>query len=762
MSDAEADEGFRIVFPRPTAARSGPGNGTAGRSVSSASASVTSPPKPSAGVAPVQSGFEAFTKTFTQGAKAVSKGVEGVVQSGTDTAKLTANQLNKLVDPNAPLAYVVTQAPAPKTDIELLLMGKQPVKIFYPLPRVLAFYNEALVIGHALPSGDGMEYEAAVQLIELAPKLVKMLGDDAPRIDFDSQGWIEEVRGTNAIRVAGIELEASSEDEKNEWTDLFAQLALAGRGWSRHEAVRGTVWSAVVLDDFELLTALAEDVNKPDAKGKCALHYAAAKSQGGNAVAVLLSLGADANALDDDLSAPLHLAALAGNALGVHALLRGGADPDAKDLKERTAFFCAAQAACELPTMDDAIELVAVLEALAEGGADVEARDVDDKTVLHDTVESAGASRDGVLVALLEPPMFMSAVSTFGPLARSPLHQVAARADDASMLAVARILLDHGARPNAADKAGDSPLMLLLRGEPHMPGGASYPILTSERVELAALLVLNGARFDVANAAGQTPADAAKAQQMRLDEKVARWLARREPAQTAAMAADPQTLWNLPRAAEPKTAGGAPASSSSASGISSQLRSRFVKGLENVSLSFQPENEANFCAGCHKAFSFTARKVHCRACGVVFCTQCTSKTFTMSPPASAPPPAVAVKGNVCDACFNQMSTAVSSAAAALDRLSKDREAARRTLGENRAELFQGVDMPELAAHAAGDQRKKTTNSAMGAASAARDALAARGDTLHTIADKSRMMQNNAQDFASNASKLRKQQENAWW
>jgi len=77
-------------------------------------------------------------------------------------------------------------------------------------------------------------------------------------------------------------------------------------------------------------------------------------------------MGADPNALDDELSAPLHIAALAGNALGVHALLRGGADPNAKDLKERTAFFCACSAACMRETVDEAEQLVAVLEALAE------------------------------------------------------------------------------------------------------------------------------------------------------------------------------------------------------------------------------------------------------------------------------------------------------------------------------------------------------------------------------------------------------------
>jgi len=45
---------------------------------------------------------------------------------------------------------------------------------------------------------------------------------------------------------------------------------------------------------------------------------------------------------------------------------------------------------------------------------------------------------------------------------------------------------------------------------------------------------------------------------------------------------------------------------------------------------------------------------------------------------------------------------------------------------------------------------------------AKESLMERGEKLQSLAEKTRQMQNNAQDFASNASKLRKQQENAWW
>ena len=46
--------------------------------------------------------------------------------------------------------------------------------------------------------------------------------------------------------------------------------------------------------------------------------------------------------------------------------------------------------------------------------------------------------------------------------------------------------------------------------------------------------------------------------------------------------------------------------------------------------------------------------------------------------------------------------------------------------------------------------------------ATRDKLAERGERLKGIQDKTEQMQSDADDFASMAEKLRKQQEKSWW
>ena len=87
---------------------------------------------------------------------------------------------------------------------------------------------------------------------------------------------------------------------------------------------------------------------------------------------------------------------------------------------------------------------------------------------------------------------------------------------------------------------------------------------------------------------------------------------------------------------------------------------------------WQSEAEASACIGCKKAFKLLERKTHCRHCGLVFCTQCTSKIFTLAPPIGSSNP-TPIKDKVCDGCFNSMSTLVEKTGDALKQLSKEKE-----------------------------------------------------------------------------------------
>ncbi|XP_023942586.2 hepatocyte growth factor-regulated tyrosine kinase substrate isoform X2 [Bicyclus anynana] len=62
------------------------------------------------------------------------------------------------------------------------------------------------------------------------------------------------------------------------------------------------------------------------------------------------------------------------------------------------------------------------------------------------------------------------------------------------------------------------------------------------------------------------------------------------------------------------------------------------------------------CHRCRVAFTLMVRKHHCRACGQVFCQQCSSKTSTL------PKFGIEKEVRVCDACFDKVSRPPSSTA----------------------------------------------------------------------------------------------------
>ncbi|CAH1179894.1 unnamed protein product [Phaedon cochleariae] len=69
--------------------------------------------------------------------------------------------------------------------------------------------------------------------------------------------------------------------------------------------------------------------------------------------------------------------------------------------------------------------------------------------------------------------------------------------------------------------------------------------------------------------------------------------------------------------------------------------------------------DGDVCHRCRVQFSLMQRKHHCRACGQVFCSQCTSKTSTL------PKYGIEKEVRVCDSCFDEASKPSAASKAAL-------------------------------------------------------------------------------------------------
>lgn len=84
----------------------------------------------------------------------------------------------------------------------------------------------------------------------------------------------------------------------------------------------------------------AEIVNQRDELGQSALHMAADKGDP-QIISILLSAGADPNAIDHEGISVLEAAVIGGNVHAVKLLLDAGADPDHEDMEGDTPRNCA-------------------------------------------------------------------------------------------------------------------------------------------------------------------------------------------------------------------------------------------------------------------------------------------------------------------------------------------------------------------------------------------------------------------------------------
>ena len=265
------------------------------------------------------------------------------------------------------------------------------------------------------------------------------------------------------------------------------------------EAVRGRDHAAVAT-----LLAQGADANARQADGATALHWAAHHDDL-ETVQQLLAAGADAGAANDYGATPVWLAATNGNAAIIAALLDAGADPNAALESGETVLMAAARtgtpaavaalldAGAEIESAQASKGQTALMWAVAENrleaarlllerGADVHARSRTAASVdlwgarNQVSAEPASAALSDAGEAAGETSAIKEQ-TTLGALERksggfTPLMFAARHGD----LAMARLLLDHGATIDDADAEGSTPLLVAtVRG--HVP----FALLLLER-----------------------------------------------------------------------------------------------------------------------------------------------------------------------------------------------------------------------------------------------------------------------------------------
>jgi hypothetical protein len=152
--------------------------------------------------------------------------------------------------------------------------------------------------------------------------------------------------------------------------EVVSELVGAGASWE-HDDVDELLAAATAGDRAAVERVLAADPGvREQAIARCPDQLVRAAEQGGyEAVAVLIELGFDVNAMGR--TAPLHEAAMRGDVPVIRLLLEHGADPNQRD----TGYDATPAGWAEHHGQHDARELLAALEPSDGGAADNAARD---------------------------------------------------------------------------------------------------------------------------------------------------------------------------------------------------------------------------------------------------------------------------------------------------------------------------------------------------------------------------------------------------
>jgi ankyrin repeat protein len=194
----------------------------------------------------------------------------------------------------------------------------------------------------------------------------------------------------------------------------------------------------------KLLLDLGANINATDEDGQNALHIALQNSKvNTRIVKLLIDKGIDVNGRDCNGRTPLHHCCIEGHYDALVILLECGTNINAKDSMNRSPLY-------------DAIswDYYNCVKVLLDHGADINAVDKSGKTVLHAAVESFDEEDDNCIKMLLDHGADINAVDN---TEKTVLHAAFKRFGGSSYDCV-KMLLDHGANINAVDKSGKTVL----------------------------------------------------------------------------------------------------------------------------------------------------------------------------------------------------------------------------------------------------------------------------------------------------------------